>query len=235
MTGIPRLSSSNTERVPPKFRHELDSFGEERLSEKRRARLCWQGHSCPRAAERRLSRQPVPTARGRGRPRHTGIILAHHGSMFRPDFIHHANLSRLRVRIFVDSQVLLRQFVDVLVRAVLGNLNHGAAYLQITIGIVGIDDGQRHPRIAAHVAVLLPAARRIKDHMLAVEVAPHGSDLRASVGHQRAEIGESALLEKVDIFFRNHVGHRWVSPVLIYGRPDYRCWKWNDGAVKWYT
>src|SRR5208282_1142979 len=35
MTRIPRLSSSNTERNPPKFHRELDSFAEERLSEKR--------------------------------------------------------------------------------------------------------------------------------------------------------------------------------------------------------
>src|SRR6266853_2054285 len=47
--------------------------------------------------------------------------LAHHGGVLRPDFIHHANFSRLRVRILVDSHVLLSQLVDVLGGAVLAN------------------------------------------------------------------------------------------------------------------
>src|ERR1700716_1597214 len=91
--------------------------------------------------------------------RRSAHSLAHHGSVLRPDLVHHANFSRLRVRVFVDSHIFLRQLVDVLGRAVLGNLNHGAADLHIAIRIVGIDNGQRHPRIAAHVAILLPAAR----------------------------------------------------------------------------
>src|SRR5258708_2198883 len=76
------------------------------------------------------------------------------------------------------------------------------------VRILGIDNGQRDPRIAADIAVLLTAARRIKDYMLTIEVAPYRSDLRPSVGHQRAQTGECWLLEKVDVFFRNHVGHR---------------------------
>ena len=42
MTRIPRLSSSSTEKDPPKFHRELDSFAEERLSEKAEKR----GGSC---------------------------------------------------------------------------------------------------------------------------------------------------------------------------------------------
>src|SRR5258707_9287732 len=216
MTRNLGLVSSNTESDPSKFHDVLDSFGEERLWEKvdwcgadtlvrelcKYSRTAVAESSRPHAGE-----GPFDYSQGRSAPQ-TRITLSHHGRVLRPDFVHHANFSRLGVGIFVLSQVLLRQFVDVLVCAVLGNLDHGAADLQIAIRIVGVDNGQRHSRIAAHVAVLLPAARRIKDYMLTVEVAPYRSDLRPSVGHQRAQTGECWLLEKVDVFFRNHVGHR---------------------------
>src|SRR5258708_18228608 len=214
MTRNLGLVSSNTEKDPSKFQHVLDSFGEERLSEKGGwcgadtlvRELCKYSRTMVSESSRpHASEGPFDYAQGRSAP-HTRITLAHHSSVLGPDFVHHANFSRLGVGIFVLSQVLLRQFVDVLVGAVLGNLNHGAADLKIAIGIVGIDDGQRHPRIAAPVAVLLPSARRIKNHILAVEVAPHPSDLRSSVGHSGAETGKSGLLEKVEVLFRNHVG-----------------------------
>jgi hypothetical protein len=47
--------------------------------------------------------------------------------------------------------------------------------------------------------------------MLSIEVAPDGSDLRPSVRHDGPQTGESALLEKVEIFFGNHVRHRRLS------------------------
>src|ERR1019366_5646433 len=105
--------------------------------------------------------------------------------------------------------------VDVLGGAVFSNLNHGAADLQITTRIVGIDDGQRHARIAAHVAILLAPAGRVEDDVLAIEIAPYGSDLRPPIGHEGAQTGESAFLEKIEIFFRNDVGHCGLSPGLI--------------------
>src|ERR1700681_696289 len=118
MMRIPRLSSSNTQKDPQKFPHELDSFGEERLSEK---------SSGPYGADslvrdlRRYSRtvaskssrphadKSVRATRSPSAPTHS---LAHHGSGLRPDLVHHANLSRLRVWILVDSHILLRQHVD---------------------------------------------------------------------------------------------------------------------------
>src|ERR1700716_488704 len=107
MTRIFRLSS-NTEKDPPKFHHELDSFGEERLSEKRSGscgadtlvrELC-------KYSRTTVSDSPTPPAdksvRATQRPSASSVSLAHHGSVLGPDFVHHANLSRLRVRILID-------------------------------------------------------------------------------------------------------------------------------------
>src|SRR3981081_3494727 len=91
--------SSNAERDPPKFHHELDSFGEERLSGKRIGscgadtlvrELC-------KYSRTTVSDSPKPHAeksvRATQRPSAPSVSLAHHGSVLGPDFVHHANLS----------------------------------------------------------------------------------------------------------------------------------------------
>src|SRR5258707_8724999 len=162
MTRNLGLVSSNTEKDPPKFQHVVDSFGEERLSEKgdwcgadtlvrelcKYSRTAVAESSRPHAGE-----GPFDYSQGRSAPQ-TRITLSHHGSVLRPDFVHHANFSRLGVGIFVLSQVFLRQFGDVLLGAVLAALNPAPGALQIADGIDASANDRRAPRSAASLPAL---------------------------------------------------------------------------------
>src|ERR1700675_3559458 len=135
------------------------------------------------------------------------VASAHGGRVLGLHLINHANFTRLRVGIFVYAQVFLRQFVNVIVGALLGNLGHAATNLEIAIWIFGIGDGHGDSRITAHVAILLPALGRIKDDMLAVVVNPNGRHLGASVWHQSSQTGERAFLKQVGVLFGDGTGH----------------------------
>jgi hypothetical protein len=46
--------------------------------------------------------------------------------------------------------------------------------------------------------------------MLAVVVDPDGRDLGTTVGHERCEIGEGALLEKIEVLLRDRTSHEFL-------------------------
>ena len=57
----------------------------------------------------------------------SGAQLTHHGRVLGLNLVHHPRLARLPVRIFVHAQVFFGQFVDVRIRALLGDFNYAAA------------------------------------------------------------------------------------------------------------
>src|SRR5208282_5694871 len=121
-TRIPRLLS-NTGKDPPK---SVESWTRLRRKGYRR-----------KGVRVGTGLRPVQAKRSSAAAHsNSGFALPHHGGMLRPNLVKHANLSRLPVRILVHPQILLRHLVDVRGSAVFGNLNHGAADLQVAIGIV---------------------------------------------------------------------------------------------------
>ena len=90
--------------------------------------------------------------------------------MFGTNFVDHPHFTGLRIRILVQSHVLLRHFVDVVIRALLGNLDHRAANFQVTVRIVRIDNGQRNPRITAKVAVFLTPFGRVDEDKVTFDI-----------------------------------------------------------------
>ena len=81
------------------------------------------------------------------------------------------------------------------VGALLGDLRNLAADFQVTVWIVGINNGHGYAGIAAHIAVLLPALGGIEDDVIPVDVDPYGSGLRAAVGHQGGQAGKGFFVE----------------------------------------
>ena len=67
------------------------------------------------------------------------------------DLVQHALLAGLTERILVFPHIFLRHAVDVRVGAVLRDLAHPAAHLDVAVRIVRIDDRKRDPRVAIAV------------------------------------------------------------------------------------
>lgn len=147
------------------------------------------------------------------------LLLPHHRSVFRLDFVEDADFAGLAVGVFIDTEIFLRHLVDVFGGAFFGDLNNASADFEITIRIFGINDGDRHARVAADIAVLLPSPGGVEDEMIAVEIAPHRRNLRASIGHEGAQAGEGPLLEKIFVLvgdgLRHEVLQKWFSAEII--------------------
>src|SRR5207248_8835549 len=88
-----------------------------------------------------------------------------------------------------------------------------AANFQITIRIFGIDDGERDARIAPYIFIFLPSPGGVEDDVVAVEIAPDGSDLRAAIGHEGGEAGEGALLEKILVLLGDGLRHEFLQEI----------------------
>src|SRR5579883_1858252 len=146
-------------------------------------------------------------------------VLTHGGRVFGLDLVDHADFPGLGIGILVNAQVFLGHFVDVLAGALLGDLGHAAANFEVAVRVLRVHDGQRDAGIAADIAILLAPLGGVEDDVLAVVVDPHGSDLGASVGHEGAEAGEGALLEKVGILFRDGRSHESLLGLAV------QCWR----------
>src|SRR5258708_20947673 len=84
---------------------------------------------------------------------------AHRADFFRLDFVGHAHFAGLAEGIDGLAQIFLREFVDVIVRAVFGNFHDLAANFKIAVGIRGILKRNRNAGIAPDILVLHAALR----------------------------------------------------------------------------
>src|SRR5205085_12267574 len=102
----------------------------------------------------------------------------HHAGAFGLNLVHDSLFLSLAIWVLVRTEILFRHLVDVRVCAMLGDFNNAAANLQIAVRVLRINDGQRNPRIAAHILILLAGFGGIDDDVVAFDVAPDGGDLR---------------------------------------------------------
>src|SRR5688500_15107938 len=118
----------------------------------------------PRWGSARKVRAPSPTR--------TQALSTHGGAVRRFDPVKHSYFTRLSAGVAIHAQVLLRHPVDMLVRALLRDLDHPAAYRKVAIRVVGVHDIHAHPRIAAHVLILDAPPRRVDEDVAAVVIDP---------------------------------------------------------------
>ena len=74
------------------------------------------------------------------------------------------------------------------------HLRHAPADVRRRVRVVLLNDGDRHPGVAAHVARLDAALRRVHQDAVALNVYPNGRDLWRAVGHQGGYVGVILLL-----------------------------------------
>src|SRR5690348_11336103 len=154
-------------------------------------------------------------ARRRGTGEPSPRLSSHGAYFFRLDFVEDADFARLPEGINGLAQILLRKLVDVIVRAVLCNLDDTPANFQVAVRIRRILQRNRYARVAPDIFVLDASQRRIKSHIFSVVVHPNGSDLRAAVFHERAQIAKRRLLQKVRVLFGNVFGHHCLPRILF--------------------
>src|SRR5665213_4470932 len=108
----------------------------------------------------------------------------------------HALLARLARGVALESEVLPREPVD---RAVgflaLHELHDAAADLDPRVGILAVDHRQGDALIAASVALLEPADRRVDEHRVPLDAGPDGGRRRRAVGVDRHELPEVLSLQ----------------------------------------
>src|SRR5690242_5280592 len=93
----------------------------------------------------------------------------------------HALLARAEVRILVLAQVLLREHVDVLDRAVVDERGRAAHHHVPALLVRSREDGDGRPRIALDVLHLRPPVRAVDEDVLAVVVDPDRRRMRRAV------------------------------------------------------
>src|SRR3954447_15310880 len=97
------------------------------------------------------------------------------------------------------AEIAMRELVDVLAGAVLGDVDDATAHLVVAAGVLGVRHVQRHPGVALDVADLLVPVHRVDQHVRAVGVDPRLRHLRRAVGHegrQEAGTGEAQEVEE---------------------------------------
>src|SRR5262245_10720956 len=135
---------------------------------------------------------------------------SHPRDPFGLDGVDHPHLTRLTVGIAVHTEVALGEPVDVLVGPRLLDGSDAAADLDVVVRVGRILHGQRHTRVAPHIAILLSPARGIHAYHSTIELEPDGIHLRTPVGHERREMREGNLLENLPERCR-HRRHRRTS------------------------
>src|SRR5579863_8944972 len=88
---------------------------------------------------------------------HLGSGLSVRADVLGLDFVDDALLTWLSERVLVFVQVFFCELVDELIRTLVRDLAHATTYLEIAVGIVGIDERNGHPRIATDVLVFHPS------------------------------------------------------------------------------
>src|SRR5437773_4691724 len=152
----------------------------------------------PRSAPRAISGSPgTPTTWISGKALTDGVDL------LGLDLHDHAHFTGLAVRIFVLAEILLRQLVDVRVRALFRHLDDAPPDAEIAVRIVGIGNRERDTWIAFEILRLDASARGVDENVDAVEVPPDGRDLRTAISVHRREIHERFLVDEIGVRLGN--------------------------------
>ena len=152
---------------------------------------------------------------GRWRLRTTSRSSTHRRHSIRADLIYDADLAGLPVGICIETQILLGQPTDVLISAALGSFHHLTANREIAVWIVRIVDLDRDTRIAPDAPVFDPSLRDVEPHVSPIEVEPHRGHLRCPIRHDRGQMAECLLLEKIAEVLRNLGVYRRQAPSLV--------------------
>src|SRR3990170_609068 len=103
--------------------------------------------------------------------------------------------------------VLHGERVDPLVAALVRYLDDMAADRDLPVGVLLVVDRERDAGVAADVAGLGPALGGVDDHVVTVDVNPHGRHLRGAIGHESREVGEVLALEEPAGVLGQRAGH----------------------------
>jgi hypothetical protein len=96
--------------------------------------------------------------------------------------------------------VLPGEAVDLLVRLVaLDQLDDAAADVHLVVGIVPVGDRDRDARVAAHVALLEPADRRVERDVAVLGLDPDRARVRRAVLHH---VGQERQVRPFDLLRR---------------------------------
>src|SRR5258708_7341292 len=129
-------------------------------------------------------------------------LIAHRVDLVGLDGHDHAALTRLEVRVLVLADVLLRQLVDVVVRALLGDLGRpGDGHVTRLLVLRG-QDRYGDARVATQVPFLRASDRGVEDHVLAVGVDPDRRRVRRAVFAERDNRAPVLPAEELRLLFR---------------------------------
>jgi hypothetical protein len=111
----------------------------------------------------------------------------------------------LMPRVHVLAEVLLGHRVDERIVGVVDDLGDRAADLEVAVGVLLVDDGQRHCRVGLQIAVLLATGGLAEQHVGAIPAEPHRVVLRQAVGADGGHVCEGGRFEDVGV--RRGNGH----------------------------
>src|SRR5688572_26683975 len=100
------------------------------------------------------------------------LLQSHLVDAIRGNLQRDARLFRVAEGIALHSEVFLSQLVDEVVRSLGRDIDDAAANTRETPGVARIDHIDGNPRIAPHIAHLLPALGRVDQDVLAVGIHP---------------------------------------------------------------
>src|SRR5262249_18960909 len=136
--------------------------------------------------------------------RNSGPRSAHSGCGRRLDFAHQSDFARRGIGILVLPEIFLRKRIDVRNRAVFRDAPYAAANLDVTVWVVGIDDGEGHGRTFFQVTRLDPSLRGVHPNETILVIAPDRRHLRRSIRHDGSQIRKRLLpLQQVEVLFGN--------------------------------
>src|SRR3954454_19838010 len=131
------------------------------------------------------------------------------------DLDDHPLLARSEVGVFVLTQVLPREHVDVLERALVDDLRRAADHHVAGLLVLGGQDGYGRAWIALDVGDLGPASGAVDEDVLAVVVDPDRGRLRRSVLADGRDHAPVAVGEELRLLLAQR-GHRFG--LLVSGR-----------------
>ena len=95
------------------------------------------------------------------------------------------------------AQVLLGELLDVLRRALCGDVDYPAAHLEVAPGFVGVGDGDGYARVALYIPDLEEAPHAVYEDALAVGVDPGLGELGRAVDHRGGDVACARTVQQL--------------------------------------
>src|SRR5215813_10905176 len=163
-------------------------------------------------------------------------------NLFRQNPIYDAHLAGTAIWIYIFADVLLGQLVDVCIGAAFSDVNHLSFQRQVPIWVFWILNAECNNRVASHIAVLHAAFGAVDDDMGSIEFTPYWRDLWGPVAHERRQLSERFLLEKIGEIFGNsaHMFQLLLVPTSLNAKPNrssrlHHCWPARSRLARSHT